>query len=797
MTSDAVPTRANLRKLLNRVFPTADDFDAFFSDCFPERKQACDGNMSRKQKTTALLESEDVSDIVKALQEYEPAAVQKSQHLMAFESVDGAKRADSSAGSVGMAPQTVAEASPQGTAMDSIRAKPSLARAAYSSTVNHGRRQVDVVVVTALKEEYDEALKVQEGARGEWTLEDVSGTEVAFRDFQADAASGVIRVAMAWTTRMRGVATAAMASSLLDGLGARMLAMCGVCAGRRGKVAPGDVILAELVYTYNMGATQVEKDEQGIETRRFQSEPNPFPLNEKLLRRAQSLREWGKAWVRERPLTLASQCDWVLAELAAGRDPLTNAERITFCPAWTEVLDRLQKRQYLTVKPRAKRRLGLTPAGQDYIGRLLIANANRLPSAEPWRLHVAPMATGPDVMRDPGLFQKLSESMRKVLGVDMEAAALAQVAHSRELPWLVMKGVMDHADQDKDDLLKSFAARASAECLFRFLRASPLGEQSSIEAGSEQSGRLRVSGVRSAPAPHAPAPITDSARPYRSASAEPLRKKILALLATQGSLTQALIDVGYGNTALAGEARLESVWMALWQQDVSKLTLAFVQLAARPNLDHAARQLLCMILPLAAAWESILQAATGQGEDEGTWALRTETLAEVLIARQDGRDAEFATGKPYLQGMRHIPLPPIVRSSLIDPEGRELCNAILDDLAAESQVERVPNRSFWVTLQGAHPGLDAFRDAAKTRVQQRATAGQPFYLLYIDELDSARRASDRDRYWNHVRKAIQSQIPGLRVVRLTAFHQEGKPSAIPDEKAIAFCILDMFPSSKQ
>ena len=69
MTSDAVPTRANLRKLLNRVFPTADAFDAFFSDCFPARKQACDGNMSRKQKTTALLESEDVSDIVKALQE--------------------------------------------------------------------------------------------------------------------------------------------------------------------------------------------------------------------------------------------------------------------------------------------------------------------------------------------------------------------------------------------------------------------------------------------------------------------------------------------------------------------------------------------------------------------------------------------------------------------------------------------------------------------------------------------------------------------------------------------------------
>jgi hypothetical protein len=37
---------------------------------------------------------------------------------------------------------------------------------------------------------------------------------------------------------------------------------------------------------------------------------------------------------------------------------------------------------------------------------------------------------------------------------------------------VVMKGVMDHADDLKSDNIKTFAARASAECLIAFLRAN-------------------------------------------------------------------------------------------------------------------------------------------------------------------------------------------------------------------------------------------------------------------------------------------------------------------------------------
>jgi hypothetical protein len=59
----------------------------------------------------------------------------------------------------------------------------------------------------------------------------------------------------------------------------------------------------------------------------------------------------------------------------------------------------------------------------------------------------------------------------------MEAAAIGRAAFDAGLDrWVVVKGVMDHADPNKDDRYKPFAARASAEVLFAFLEermASP------------------------------------------------------------------------------------------------------------------------------------------------------------------------------------------------------------------------------------------------------------------------------------------------------------------------------------
>lgn len=345
--------------------------------------------------------------------------------------------------------------------------------------------KIDVLIIAARKEEYDEACKVADGALDDWTIDrNLTGFEVAFRSF--NSASGVpLRIALTWATRMRTTATTEAAGRLIDKLGVRCLAMCGVCAGRRGKVQAGDVIIASLLYTYDTGSIRTEVDADGERRQRFLSDPDPYPLNERWLHRAQAFdapKNFSAAqWLMERPRTLQAQTDWLLERLRAGDDPLTHADSARFCPAWKSVIERARKLKYVT----SQGPLVLTESGIAYIDDLLLLHRSHLPEAPPWRIHVAPIATGNNVMRDPQLFERLEDSMREVLGVDMEAAAIGAIAHARQIPWVVMKGVMDHADDDKEDGLKPFAARAAAESLVSFLRENRPSDSESVEASGQ------------------------------------------------------------------------------------------------------------------------------------------------------------------------------------------------------------------------------------------------------------------------------------------------------------------------
>lgn len=93
-----------------------------------------------------------------------------------------------------------------------------------------------------------------------------------------------------------------------------------------------------------------------------------------------------------------------------------------------------------------------------------------LPAPPGFGIHVAPMATGAAVTEDDEIFARLSRSMRKVLGVEMEASALGALGEAHEVPVVVAKGVSDYGDAFKDDRFRDFAARASAECLIALLR---------------------------------------------------------------------------------------------------------------------------------------------------------------------------------------------------------------------------------------------------------------------------------------------------------------------------------------
>lgn len=113
------------------------------------------------------------------------------------------------------------------------------------------------------------------------------------------------------------------------------------------------------------------------------------------------------------------------------------------------------------------------PAGSPWLSA---RPPDGLPAPEPFRVHLAPIGTGNLGVKDSEISNQLSESMRRVLGLEMEGTAIGDAFHPHVVPYmLVMKGVMGFVGSDTSDhfKFKSFAARASAECLIAFLRENP------------------------------------------------------------------------------------------------------------------------------------------------------------------------------------------------------------------------------------------------------------------------------------------------------------------------------------
>ncbi|WP_437916535.1 hypothetical protein WME73_18420 [Sorangium sp. So ce302] len=360
--------------------------------------------------------------------------------------------------------------------------------------------RIDVLIVTAVKDEWDAVLAVDTGAVQGSTWErrgPLNRPEVRARSFTVDG--GELRLAVVQAYGMGGVGAVSAASWLLDGLNVRCLAMCGVCAGRRGYVELGDVIIADRMWTYDTGKLKVEIVEgQRVEQQKGDIEMYRLHPPDWKHKAERFVYDPEASWLSLRPRSYEAQGDWVLERLVAGADPISDPERDAKCADFERVVEQLWKKSLLKDGT-----LTLTDAGEKHVRRKLILGRGKLPDCRPFKVHVGPVASGSEVVEDPDIFERLSTPMRKVLGLEMEIAAIGTLGYERQLEGVVaMKGVMDHADSDKSDNMKAFAARASAECLIAFLRANlpPRGANAALD-------RLLIPGTSEPPAEPSPAAL--------------------------------------------------------------------------------------------------------------------------------------------------------------------------------------------------------------------------------------------------------------------------------------------------
>ncbi|WP_437815759.1 pentapeptide repeat-containing protein [Sorangium sp. So ce1078] len=329
---------------------------------------------------------------------------------------------------------------------------------------------VDVLVVAALQDELEGVLAQGEGGAAGWReLRDLGGFRYYRRAFPS-AHGGSLAVAAAWIGEAGQRTAAIRGQQLLTELDPACLAMCGICAGDPGKVALGDVIVADRLYSFDEGkrvAPPGQEAELLHDLRTFDLAA-AWKMDAAFLARELDL----AALSRERPPSREAQQRWLLDALHAheaegGPAPVAHPDRRRACPGWTARLKEAVKDGLIATNGGALR---LTDAGRERAQEERLLHPDGPPSDPPLRVRVGAIATFAAVMQDPGIWGDLQRLVRGTLGLDMEGAAIGDLAARCQKRSIFIKAVSDHADLAKDDGFRAFACRASAAVLLAFLQ---------------------------------------------------------------------------------------------------------------------------------------------------------------------------------------------------------------------------------------------------------------------------------------------------------------------------------------
>jgi nucleoside phosphorylase len=319
---------------------------------------------------------------------------------------------------------------------------------------------VDVLVLTALPMEY-------QAAKAAMSANDGNGEGVRHwrRSNGGDTVSHELgtyysdnrprlRIALARPNRMGRSPMAHLATALVRDLKPYCLAMTGVCAGNPADVALGDVVIANMTYDYDEGKQTPEI---------FQPDYHQHCISARWLHAAQELSAEGLPSHGHASKEDAQH--WLLECLCNGRNPSTDPARTAYFPdrSWKSHIMELETEGLVIRRGTA---LDVTDRGRARAEEHRFFNLNA-PEQLPFSIRIGPMASGSVVAKSGASWTALQrQGVRSVIALEMEAAAIGEVAHNERVQeWVVVKGVMDHADPKKDDRYKPFAARASAEVL--------------------------------------------------------------------------------------------------------------------------------------------------------------------------------------------------------------------------------------------------------------------------------------------------------------------------------------------
>ena len=345
---------------------------------------------------------------------------------------------------------------------------------------------VDVVIITALRTELCAILSLGVIATSKevlcpdsipavdyWTeYKDSTDHPYFVREF-VHTTGLTFRVAVAEGEAMGLAAATWRATSLVRELKPRCLAMTGICAGKRGEVNLGDVIVANKVFQYDYGKLVASKRTGVFHSHEIFHDITTYNLDTRwrdyvldFYPGSELVNNIGQ----DRPRSLEEQSNDLLAEILENgpieKDKCIESEKKY--PLWTGIVERLIKQGLVEISS-DDQLLALSAAGRAKAIKIKMLYPNDC-TVEPFRVHLGPIGTGNQVIQDPEIFSRIQKYGRSTLGIEMEAFSIGLVANAERVPYMIIaKGVSDFADNEKDGVFQHFASITSAKFLLYFL----------------------------------------------------------------------------------------------------------------------------------------------------------------------------------------------------------------------------------------------------------------------------------------------------------------------------------------
>jgi nucleoside phosphorylase len=283
-------------------------------------------------------------------------------------------------------------------------------------------------------------------------------------------------------SKMGGVATMERTKAILQEFSPALIMMTGVCGGRRGEVQLGDLLVADRVFA--LQGKQYADGREMLDTYVGELRDQLLGFVRQLARAVPSMTTHVT-----RGVSKEFQRDHLLAAINKSANGLTGAELkqaatavgINNEVAYKALLDEVRlKHKWIEMNNETKRFV-LTDAGRI---RIAAFEDDGLTFPQPFpdkpQQHVGPILVSNTHVRGDMTkekWDKIASFERKVLGVEMEGTAFFEAARifnenrkdGRNTGVVFVKGVMDFADEDKDDGFKQYAAELSAEWAHQFI----------------------------------------------------------------------------------------------------------------------------------------------------------------------------------------------------------------------------------------------------------------------------------------------------------------------------------------